>query len=158
MTDEFETTWVISRGSYSDYRVLAVVRGEKKDAELLAARANASDSNNYGDAYEVESLPVVSPDVEKVETLMLIAEIRDQGPSVKDERVSVRVEWPFDSLYGLVKVEWRWVRAPIHDGKGGRLEVWGTDHERVRKVYGDRKAMLLSDDAMRAKSEARGGR
>jgi hypothetical protein len=158
MTEEIETVWVISRGSYSDYRVLAQVRGSKKDAELLAARANAAGDDLYGDPYEVESLPVVSPDVQKVETLMLIAEIRDQGPSVKDEKVSIRVEWPFDSLYALAKVEWRWVRAPVHQGRGGRLEVWGTDHERVRKVYGDRKAMLLSDDAMRAKRESRGGR
>lgn len=157
MSDEIETVWVISRGAYSDYRVLAVVRGKKKDAELLAARANAA-GDSYGDAYEVESLPVVSPDVKKVETLMLIAEIRDEGPVVKEERMNVQVEWPFDSLYALAKTEWRWVRAPIHNGKGGRLEVWGTDHERVRKVYGDRKAMLLSDDAMRAKRQARGGR
>jgi mRNA-degrading endonuclease toxin of MazEF toxin-antitoxin module len=44
----------------------------------------------------------------------------------------------------------------MHHDQGGRLEVWGTDHERVRKVYGDRRALIISDDAFRAQREVTG--
>lgn len=155
-TTEPESVWIISSGEYSDYSVLAVVKGGKKAAKSLAARANAHGST-YTE-YRVEELPVVDADVERVEILTLTAEIRDAGPSVKEERDPYyRVEWPFDALYGAPSVSWRWVRAPIHQGRGGRLEVHGVDHERVRKVYSERKAMLLADDAFRAKQEAKGG-
>lgn len=151
-----ESVFVIASGEYSDYRVLAVVTGGKKAAKELVARANA-----HGDTYRtyfMEELPVVAADVQRVEILTLTAEIRDAGPVVEAERDPYyRVEWPFDALFGTPACAWRWVRAPVHNGKGGRLEVQGTDHERVRKVYGERKALLLTDDAFRAKREATGG-
>jgi hypothetical protein len=53
-------------------------------------------------------------------------------------------------------VTWRWVRAPVHDGKGGRLEVYGTDEQRVRQTFSDRKAQLLTEDAFRMRREAKG--
>lgn len=151
-----KSKWVISRGSYSDYRVLCIVDGKKSDAKMLAARMNAT-GDSWGDGYDIEEMPIVSPDVQRVEILNLTSEISDDGTTQeRDPRISV--EWPFDSLFGAPDLSWRWVRAPCHNGKGGRLEVWGTDHERVRKVFSDRRAMLLSDDALRAKREATGSR
>jgi len=153
-----DVVWVVSRGEYSDYRVLCAVKGGKADAETLAARANAAAGHDlYGDGYTVEVLAVVAPDVQKVELLTLQAEIHDDG-RVKDLDPRYRVEWPFDPLYDTPRLRWRWVRAPMYRDKGGRLEVWGTDHERVRRVFSDRRAMLMVDDAMRAQVEAEGAR
>jgi hypothetical protein len=154
---EVETVWVLSRGSYSDYRVLCVVRGGEDAAKMLAARANAAGDNLYGDPYEAEELAIVDPDVQKVEILTLTVEIFDDGRT-KERDPRIRVEWPFDALYGTPTLRWRWVRAPMYSDKGGRLEVWGTDHERVRRVFSDRRAMLMTDDAMRTRTEAEGKR
>lgn len=149
-----ETVWVLSRGEYSDYRVLCVVRGGEDAAKLLAGRANAA-AGRYDEPYEVEELAIVSPDVEKVEILTLTGEIFDDGRT-EERDPTFRVEWPFDALYGTPRLRWRWIRAPMYHDKGGRLEVWGFDHERVRRVFSDRRAMLMSDDAMRAQIEAEG--
>jgi hypothetical protein len=154
---EVETVWALSRGSYSDYRVLCIVRGGEDEAKLLAARANAAGDELYEDPYEAEELAVVDPDVQKVEILTLTSEIFDDGRT-KESDPRIRVEWPFDALYGTPSLRWRWVRAPMYRDKGGRLEVWGTDHERVRRVFSDRRAMLMTDDAMRARTEAEGKR
>lgn len=148
--------WVLSRGSYSDYRVLCVVSGKKKDAELLAARMNATQESYY-DEVEVESLPVVTKDVQQVEILRLQVNIWDNGKT-SDDHTNVRVEWPQDALFGTPELEWRWVRAPMHNNRGGRLEVWGSDHERVRKVFSDRIALIVSGDPLRDKREAKGNR
>lgn len=93
--------------------------------------------------------------VGKVETLRLSVNIWDDGQETED-RQSYNVEWPFDTLYGLTDCSWRWVRAPMHKDKGGRLEVHGTDHKRVRKVFGERRALFHTDDAFRAKREITG--
>lgn len=157
MSNEVETVWVLSRGSYSDYHVLCVVRGGQAEAEMLAARANAAGDELYGDPYEAEELPIVDPDVQKVEILRLQVEVFDDGET-KELKPQIRVQWPFDALYDTPRLRWRWVRAPMYHDKGGRLEVWGSDHERVRRVFSDRRAMLMTDDAMRARREAEGTR
>jgi len=149
-----ETVHVISSGSYSDYRVHAVVKGTKADAEALVARANGI-RDSYHDAYTVESLPTVSSDVERVSILSIQENVWDDG-TTGDHYERTSVEWPFDTLYDLSEVSWRWVRAPAHHGRGGRLEVRGTDHERVRRVFSDRRAALMVDDALRAIRERRG--
>lgn len=149
--------WVVASGSYSDYRVLCACES-KADADLLAARIRTTGNWRRDDA-RVESLPLVrDPNVQRVEILSLQVNIWDDGTTTED-RLNVRVEWPFDALFDdAVPVQWRWVRAPIHHNKGGRLEVSGTDHERVRKTFSDRRAEILTDDALRAKTERRGRR
>lgn len=146
--------YVVSAGTYSDYAVLCACNS-KSDAAIIAKKVTDSGIGWRGDA-RVESLPVVTSDVAPVSVLRLSENIFD------DDRLAgydeqVRVEWPFDSLFGdAVPLHWRWVRAPIHEGKGGRLEVSGTDHERVRKVFSERKALLRTDDAFRARREVNG--
>ena len=147
-----EKMYAISKGSYSDYRVLAVC-DSKKTAKALAARYNATE--HYSETYVETILYVDNPDVQRVETLDLSITIWDDG-SETDDHISYRVEWPFDPLYDSSDCTWRWVRAPVHKGKGGRLDVYGTDHERVRKVFGERRALLHTDDAFRSKKEVRG--
>lgn len=143
------TVHVISSGSYSDHRVFAVVQGTREQAEALAARASQG-SPYYG--YDVEELLVVSPDVQQVSLLTLLIDVWDDG-SAGEVRESIQTVWPFDSVYGTPDVSRRWVRAPIHHGLGGRLEVRGTDHERVRKAYSETLAVLRTDSVLRSLME-----
>ena len=149
-----KTVWVISSGSYSDYQVHAVVKGKRKDAEALARRANVG---RQWDQYEIERLPVVEADVQQVEILTLTTTLWDNGKE-SERGGHTRIEWPFDATYGTPAVSWRWVRAPIYNNCGGRLDVYGTDHERVRRVFSDRRAQLMADGAMRKIGEASGSR
>lgn len=148
-----KTVYVIASGEYSDYRVLAVVDGTEAEAEVLAARAN------HGEPYKefrVEALPVVAPDVQQITCLSMQVTIWDDG-TTDEEHQRIDARWPFDLLWSDEgrPVGARWVRAPMHQGKGGRLEVRGADHERVRKTFSDLRAALLADDAMRARREFR---
>lgn len=154
-----EGVWVVSAGEYSDYSVLCACPS-KVDAEAVAEKVR-SDSDMMSRDAHVEWLPIATADVEKVAVLRMSTEIYDDGREYVGEH-HVAGRWPFDELFEgeMQPVVWRWVRAPIHEhaGGGGRLEVYGTDHELVRKVYSDRRAMYLTDPAMRAKRGARGGR
>lgn len=144
--------WAVSKGSYSDYRVMCVC-DTKKAAKAVAAKYNGSSS--YERAF-VEDILVVDDDVQQVLVLSLSTTLWDDGHET-EPREDVRAEWPFDALYGTPNVSWRWVRAPIHRGGGGRLDVHGVDHERVRRVFSEQRAALITDDAYRARREMTGG-
>jgi hypothetical protein len=148
---EREVVYVISSGEYSDYSVLCACPS-KEDAETLVSRMNAAGGSPYRGDCVVEELAMLPADAQQVEILHMSVTLWDDGRQA-DEHQHRQVEWP---LGYYVPVRWRWVRAPMHRDKGGRLEVSGTDHERVRKVYGDRRALLLSDDAFRAQREVAG--
>lgn len=153
--------WTVESGSYSDHRVHCVCR-TKAQAEALVAAYNGE--SEYGSAV-VGELPIVTK-VEHVTTYTMSLDIWDDGAvSTPFSRTSstapierVKTELSFDMLHPFHNqpVTWRWVRAPVHDGKGGRLDVVGTDQERVRKVFSDRKVQLLAEDVFRMRSEAKG--
>ena len=145
--------WVVSSGSYSDYRVLCACP-DKKTAETVSAKMAAA--GGWRSDTRVESLTLVTDDVERVSILWLSVNLWDDGTE-SDSVESFRYEWPFDALFDDAKpVHWRWVRTPFHLNSGGRLEVSGTDHERVRKAFSDHRGQIKSDDALRAR-KARGG-
>lgn len=144
-----EIVYVISSGEYSDYRVVCACPS-KEDAEQLAARMNGGRSGDYYE-YQVEELALLPGDVQQVETLRLSTTLWDDGRETDtwDRR---DVDWP-TGTYDHQPVGWRWVRAPMHRNRGGRLDVWGINHERVRKVYGERRALFMTDEAMRSRRE-----
>ena len=146
--------WAVSSRSYSDYRVLCIC-DSKKRAERIAGLYNA-DRENYGDAM-VETIPYFAREPVQVTSYERQANVWDDG-TVSDQRDSQNTEWEFSMFWPErnTPVGWRWVRAPIHDGKGGRLEVYGTDRKRVLRVFSDRKAQLLVEDAFRMRGEVRG--
>lgn len=148
--------WAISSGCYSDYGVLCICPS-KSEAEALKQRITAERIGYYAhyDDLRVEPFKVVDSSIDPVEILSMQVEVWDDGSMTKT-RQAVRREWPFDS--DARPLMWRWVRAPIHDGQGGRLEVSGTDHERVRRVFSDRRAQVLADDAFRMSTERKGRR
>ena len=135
-----DSVWVVSSGEYSDYRVWCAL-ATKDDAEALAARCNAA--GDKWTTYRVESLPTVSPDIQQVEVLYLSCTVTDDGTVINQEQHS-EVTWPFET--GEPPMRWNWHRTML----GCYLSVIGTDTERVRKVYSERKAWLMSDEALRA--------
>lgn len=157
---ESSEAWVVTRGSYSDYRVLCVVdsrKRAKKIAKLL--------SGDCGDECRVEVLPYLNRDPVRVNVLGLSEELMDDGSTYEAKEIS-RSEWEMDMTYPEFNrpVYWRWVRAPYLTGKsiwvkqrgseGGRLEVHGTDHERARKVFSEKRAEILMCEPLRHRKEA----
>jgi hypothetical protein len=156
------TVWTVERGAYSDHRVMCACETKAQAAGLVAAYNAEEDT--YQTAF-VGELPVVA-EVERITTYGMQLDIWDDGTVSRPyqrERATTplettRTELSFDMLhpYRAKPVTWRWVRAPVHRGKGGRLEVFGTDLERVRRVYSDRRAQLLAEDAFRQRREVKG--
>lgn len=144
----------VTTGSYSSYRVLCLV-GSKKEAEVLARRMRAVEDGWHKDA-NVESFVRVDPDIEQVLVLKMRVNLWDDGTRT-DYDSHVLAEWPFDPMSNEIRaMQWRWVRAPVHKNKGGRLEVEGTDHELVKKTFSEKRAQLEAEDAMRLKKTAKG--
>ena len=143
--------WAVSKGSYSDYRVLCVCP-DKKTAKKIAADVNGCSS--WGEAF-VEQLPLLS-ESRNVTTFDLQCEIWDDG-TTSETRYGERAEHEADMLHPErdTPVMKRWVRAPVHDNQGGRLEVHGTDEERVRRVFSDTRAELLATPSLRMRKEFR---
>ena len=145
-----KSVWVVSSGSYSDYRVHCAAPS-KKAAQSIVAALNGDDRIEYF----VERVPVFEK-AERVTIYGLDAVIEDDG-TVRREAARERDEWNVDPLYPerLRPATARWVRAPCYNGRAGRLEVYGTDRERVRKTYSDMRAQLLADPALRSRKEFR---
>ena len=144
-----DRVWLVSSGSYSDYRVHCAAPS-KKAAQGIVDALNGDDE---WIKYFVERVPVVDK-AEKVTIYGVEAIVTDDG-TVREESVRDRDEWNVDPLYPqrLRPVTVRWVRAPIYNGQAGRLEVYGLDEERVRKTYSDMRAELIADPALRSRRE-----
>jgi len=154
MTDYIDpadgTVWVVSSGSYSDYRVHCAAPS-KKAAQGIVDALNGDETYNYF----IEQVPVIDK-AEKVTIYGVEAIVTDRG-TVREESVRDRDEWNVDPLYPerLRPVTVRWVRAPIYNGKAGRLEVYGLDQGLVSETFSDVKAQLLADSELRSRREFR---
>lgn len=144
--------YCVARGVYSDYRVMCVCDSQAR-AKAVAKAYNAGE-DSYSEA-RVETISFVDYEPEQVTLYHLMVEVFDDG-TTSEQTERETTEWPFDSWDPLVRVAWRWVRAPVYHGKGGRLDVHGTDLEAVRHVLSDRRAQLMVDDAFRKRKEAKG--
>ena len=142
-----KSVWLVSSGSYSDYRVHCAAPS-KKAAQGIVAALNGDETYNYF----IEQVPVIDK-AEKVTIYGIESIITDDG-TVREESVRERSEWNVDPLFPerMHPVTVRWVRALIYH-QAGRLEVYGTDEERVRKTYSDMRAQLLADPALRSRRE-----
>ena len=158
-----KTVWLVSSGSYSDYSVHCAAPSKKAAQGIIDALNGADEWTKYF----VEQVPVI----EKAERTTIYgneAIIADDGTTiygneaiiaddgtVREESVRDRDEWNVNPLYPQRRrpVTVRWVRAPVYHDRAGRLEVYGTDRERVRKAFSDTKARLLADPALRSRRE-----
>ena len=150
MSRQPKIVWLVSSGSYSDYRVHCAAPS-KKAAQGIVAALNEDDE--WTEYFALEKVPVLEK-AERVTVYGLEVVIADDG-TVREESVRDRDEWNVDPLYPerLRPVTVRWVRAPIYNGQAGRLEVYGTDRERVGKTFSDMKAQLVADPALRKRRE-----
>ena len=136
--------WAVTRGSYSDYRVQALfATKEQAQHHLAVARGTSGDIWNRPedieefDFYDEGEEPVLVTEYSRM------AEVWDDG-RVTQEREGVRTEWDYDPLFGrpTARPSVRFVRAPIHKDKGGRLEIRGTDKQAVDQAFSDNLAQL----------------
>lgn len=142
-----KSMWVVSRGSYSDYRVMAICDSKEraeKAAKLL----------EYGEGF-AEELIYLDHDPKRYTVHEISENLWDNGATTQHQE-SQRTEWEHDLLFPerLRPVGWRWVRAPVHHNEGGRLEVYGTSLTRVQKVFSDKSAEIRATDTLRLRSEA----
>ena len=149
-----KSVWLVSSGSYSDYRVhcasdysVHCAAPSKKAAQSIVAALNGADRIEYF----VERVPVFEK-AERVTIYGMEGIVTDDG-TVREESVHDRDEWNVDPLYPqrLRPVTIRWVRAPCYYGTAGRLEVYGTDRDLVSETFSDMKAQLLADPKLRSR-------
>lgn len=146
-TDEDRASvWALSKGEYSDYSVVAIF-ATKRQAEA-AQREAKNQPVEFGDDYRVESFPFFAEDASPpmvVTRYERHVDIMDDGSTGKERNSSHR-EWEFDQLYRCGRrPSVRFVRAPVHHDKGGRLEVRGTDEQAVAQAFSDNLARIRAN-------------
>jgi hypothetical protein len=152
MTTARRTVHLVSCGSYDEYRpVLACPTAE--DATAVAARLNATDRATLGDDYYTEELPVLrAADVRQINVYTRSTDVFDDGRT-QSRPLRVDETWTFDAR--AVGCAWRWVRPPGMNGRGGRLDVWGTDQRAVAWALHDVVARLQAPGSeLRGRDEA----
>lgn len=145
--------WAVSHGEYSGYRILFLCESrELAEAEVAALKAD--EDRGYYDPF-VEEMVLFSRPTVVMPVYRFFAEIRDATGVVKEWRndSSEREEAGYERL---IPCSWRWVRAPMYKGLGGRLEVMGTDEKLCRKVYGEKRALLVADAVFRGQVRVEG--
>lgn len=147
--------YALSQGDYSDYRVIGICE-TREIADATAARINGLEGRSSYYEVNVEEIAVLDESVHQIIVHHMSVEILDDGTTAH-ERSHDRTLWSYE-LTEIAEAKWRWVRAPYIQDRGGRLNVHGTDLERVRKVLSEQRAALLADPAYRDRVEMTGGR
>lgn len=146
MKAKITKVYSLSDGEYSDYRVKALF--PTRDLAERAVEAHEADPESWGYGSHIEEFWVYSEIPEKSTAYHLMADIWDDG-TVGAEGLNVEQALPWNHLHGPPpkRPNVRYVRAPIHKNKGGRLEVYGSDEQSVRQAFGDNKARILAEQA-----------
>lgn len=135
--------YAITSGEYSGYRVLAVCE-DKKTAERWARAINGQqDARVEAMTYiKAGEPPRRQHRVDVIETWWDSGQVEDFDCEEVDEYAiaSYRGEAPARPVV-------RFVRAPVHNGRGGRIEVAARTKVEAMKVYSEQKAMWKSSPA-----------
>ncbi|HUW01784.1 MAG TPA: hypothetical protein VMW08_05495 [Acidimicrobiales bacterium] len=133
----------VSSGTYSDYRVHALFR-RKRDAEAAIVELAGTPDFYSGGSLRVEAFHLFDKGepLVPVPWRMYRVTVWDDG-TTSDVVESNEAKWPWEFEAGR-RVDVRFVRAPVHQGKGGRLEVYGTDLPAVGQVFSDNRAQVLA--------------
>lgn len=132
--------YTVESGEYSDNAIHAVF-DDKTTAEAWAKAYREYEDSFASDA-EVRTIPFVSSGVEPyTRTIHSIHQTVFDDGSLDEKR-----EWPITSLAPSVmdypRLMARYVRAPIYNGKGGRIEVRGEDLDKVRNTFAGKVAAV----------------
>ena len=139
-----QRVWGITRGSYSDYTVLAIFEDEDEARAFCAAHQNTA-YDAWGAPDDVECFMFypkgVQPVLNTVHSRSVV--VWDSGDT-EGAMERERVEWEYSPLYASVSARpnVRFVRAPMYLNQGGRLEVEGLDEQAVNQAYSDNLARL----------------
>lgn len=142
-----QQVWALSKGSYSDYRVLAIFETEK-DAKAALQQNHAITPDEWDQADRIEPMWYYPTGAvpQQVTRYDMNQDLWDDGTTGTFHDRSF-VEWEYDMLFYVgARPRVRQVRAPIHKGEGGRLEVRGTDQQAVRQAFSDHVAMWKAND------------
>lgn len=104
----------------------------------------SENAEGYYGSPEIEFFPIIKAGTKphKVTTFFKNVELWDNG-QVSDAREWSVTDWAITGIYGSPpnRARVRYVRAPCHQNKGGRLEVVGNSAEVVAKVANEKIAM-----------------
>lgn len=131
----------LSAGEYSDYHVMAMFEDEAT-AKAWEAAINADEEKRYMGA-RVESFMLVPAGMApcKVTVHRYSVDLWDDG-SIAAPRTWSSTGWAIEGgCTPPIRPRVRYVRAPTHNGLGGRLEVEGDNEQTVAKVAGEKIAM-----------------
>jgi len=144
----------ISTGKYSDYSVLCICPS-KKEAKKLVNTLNSDPESSHHDC-RIEEFVVCDSAVKKNNNILTLSvELMDDGTERRSTSNAL-TKYPFDWNGDPGPCRWRWVRAPMYHNKGGRLEVYGTNHTRIRKVFTEKRAMIKADKSISMQTEIEG--
>lgn len=132
--------YVVTSGEYSDYRVLCACPDEAT-ADRIAADVNRVD--RYAGA-RVEELPVRS-ESRIVKYSRLTCDVFEDG-TASEPYVYESLKHETTCNYPPFTVEWR--DRPRRYGQARELVVYGTDEERVRQVFSEKRALAMSNPEM----------
>ncbi|HEY0640263.1 MAG TPA: hypothetical protein VGD67_21750 [Pseudonocardiaceae bacterium] len=151
--------WVVTRGSYEEYRAADT---EQRAAAIAAAGNAAAEADGDHGPYQVDTLPYFGRMPERLTVHRVTVDLPDAFDGTlhglaaihPDRGVHSRVEWEHElAAADTLPARWRWVRAPAHNGAGGRLEVTGTDERLVHGVFAQQLALLLAGSPVRRHRE-----
>jgi hypothetical protein len=133
--------WALTAGSYSDYQVHALFP-TKKLAEA-GVEAHNKDKEAWIEGAQVETLYLYDEVPEPTTSWKYQAELWDDGLTT-NEYLDSTTALPWNHLRGEApkRPKVRYVRAPIYNNKGGRLEVYGSDEQAVKQAFSDNKARI----------------
>lgn len=143
--------FMVTHGSYSDYSVDLVTFSRRHAERVAKAMSAPMDKYGTGDLYpeehsveEVACLPEGKMPKRRVSYSMM-AELMD-GKVVREWSNSYS-RWEHEGEYGVGIITGKRprvviVKAPMHGGKGARIEITGNDSKLVEKSYQDRLRMF----------------
>lgn len=156
------SVWLLTAGQYSDYHVVGAFATETQAREVLAA----VDDGEVGDRFMVEEVPILSP---KVRPILRYTAVRLQFAIHWDGKIRYDTSAPDAPSWARAEPVSYYTLTDIDDGDnieaqppacvaevhaferdytlGVDLTVGGTDIERVRKVFSEKRAQLVADPA-----------
>lgn len=147
MNDGRRILWAVSTGSYSDYNVKGLFP-TKDLAERAAVELSTVADSWHSDAFVESFLLWSEDDMPEVITYYRVQQTWWDDNRIAEEREDIYTEYELALLWPVPsgdRPHVRWVRAPMHNGKGGRIEITGRSLEGCRKVLSEWRARWVAE-------------
>lgn len=115
-------TYLLTRGTYDDYRVLAVFTD--LDTAEAALEAHTADPEDFGGRARIETFTLYDEVPSPVTLYRINLNLWDNG-NLGHCNTNTITALPWNQLDTIEPCSTRYVRAPIHKNSGGRYEVRG---------------------------------